>query len=165
MFNKIFLATLLLSTVAKAQDFDQANYTSLEITSIDAHTACDWNTASLQGTLTASLTCANTGDLISTKWSQATVNVLYTKGGSGAGSAVNMQCDSSKTGAVPWRAIQTIDASGASTVRTWTRAITATDAWPWNFNINYNRLRCRFWITGGVAANDLISAYVTFSNK
>ena len=120
----------------------------------DATTDCESSNTDLSASTgtTQSLDCANTGEVVIDGFLQMTVDVNYELDG-GTDSEVKMQCDKtqelSSLGASKWMFVPTEDAEGNKGVRTWTWTASADGAFPNNFIVSAQMLRCRFWIVGG----------------
>jgi hypothetical protein len=139
-------------------------YPSGYLTLANASTNLNSNSdPTILATATASLSGAVLGDWPTKEYPHVTVDVTYTRGGSGAATQINMQVDEAPTAAPPWHAKQEIGAEGLSLDQTWARLVTATASWTWNFDTAAQYLRFRFWASGG-NSDDKISATVTFSD-
>ena len=149
----LFGVLLPLSATAYLINLPPKTLTTSLSSATRADTACDEASSDVDSTATTSLSCADTGSLAVGGYNQLTLQVAFTRS---AGTAVNMQCDTSESDAVPWATIQKTDTSSISTTRTWVRTTSTSGTWPWNIPINYRYIRCRFWVTGG-GANDKIA--------
>ena len=162
MISGLVLFTAVMLGQAEASPKYQAYKTIYVGGDADGSTACAVTLSDFDAVTDSVITCANTGELDVTGYAQITVDLHFTRGTSGT--VVNMQCDKITddltTGTAGlWAPLTSEDSDGVLTVRTWTITTSVTGRMTVDFGVIADRLRCRYWWTGG-AADDTIKAIV-----
>jgi hypothetical protein len=122
---------------------------------LTASTACKATLADMSDAMTdtASVSCANTGEIKMAGWYQATIEMRYILG---PGTKVWMQCDQSKNNRQTWGPIYVEDSDGIKKIReSQTPTTASTGNITTNFPLNADYMRCRGWIDGGDATSKI----------
>ena len=125
---------------------------ALTLAAQDASTDCTADLTDLDAATdaTADLTCHNTGEIVLGLNKQVSVELDFTRS---SGTAVVMQCDTSRDGGSTWAPIMTETCEGVKTVRTWTATMSISGRVTHNFEVNAELLRCRVMVTNGASGD------------
>ena len=111
------------------------------------NTACDSNT-DWSYTATASLTCANTGNIAvggnENGWKTVSLGIYYIYS---SATHVKVQCDEAFTTTGPWHLVTICDSTGTCTKDERSFAVSKNEAFKLHFEINDKWARCRVWGT------------------